>query len=242
MLTSITARRLAARARAPRIVPLPLAVALLAALAAAGVGAQDKPPEKKLYCWEEGGRKVCGDALPPSAVNQRRTEINVSSGMVTQRMERALTGEELARQKLAQAEAEAQAKRDQRDMAMVVSYGTEADLERAFRNRFELLDESIKTSDLALQNLHLSLLALLRQANTDELSQRPVNKRLLDKIRTQHEELDALRALRTRQRLERTALDAQFKQALERYRALKQDPAATAAATLAPAAPTASTR
>ena len=26
--------------------------------------AQNKAPaEKKIYCWDEGGRKVCGDAL-----------------------------------------------------------------------------------------------------------------------------------------------------------------------------------
>ena len=49
----------------------PLALALVAVLrrhrrrAAAGAG------KKKLYCWNEGGRKVCGDALPAECGGQR---------------------------------------------------------------------------------------------------------------------------------------------------------------------------
>ena len=53
--------------------------ALALALLGPGVGfAQKKPAaakpgetpsEKKIYCWNEGGRKVCGDALPAPAAN-----------------------------------------------------------------------------------------------------------------------------------------------------------------------------
>ena len=47
-----------------------------------GPGAQagKEPKEKKkLYCWNEGGRKVCGDALPANAVDSARTEISAKS-------------------------------------------------------------------------------------------------------------------------------------------------------------------
>ena len=46
------------------------AIALgIAVLAGSGaVHAQAKAsPEKKIYCWNEAGRKVCGDALPAEA-------------------------------------------------------------------------------------------------------------------------------------------------------------------------------
>ena len=60
-----------------------LATTLLLALAS-GADAQDKG--KKLYCWNENGRKVCGDALPATAVDSARTEISAKSGLPTGRL------------------------------------------------------------------------------------------------------------------------------------------------------------
>ena len=55
----------------PRTPPNRWTLALLAAAVAVGAAsladAQQKKPDKKLYCWDEGGHKVCGDALPASA-------------------------------------------------------------------------------------------------------------------------------------------------------------------------------
>ena len=31
--------------------------------------------QKKVYCWNENGRKICSDALPVAAANAARTEI-----------------------------------------------------------------------------------------------------------------------------------------------------------------------
>ncbi|MGH8082333.1 MAG: hypothetical protein ACREP7_17285, partial [Lysobacter sp.] len=59
-----------------------IAAAVLFALASPVALAQDKPA-KKLYCWNEGGRKVCGDALPAHAVDSARTEISAKSGLAT---------------------------------------------------------------------------------------------------------------------------------------------------------------
>ena len=72
-----------------------LALTVLLLLGAGIASAQTKPStEKKIYCWNEGGRKVCGDALPASAANSARTEISTRSGMTTGRVDRALTGSE----------------------------------------------------------------------------------------------------------------------------------------------------
>ena len=53
---------------------------------ASGVAARQRSrpqPSKKLYCWNEHGRKVCGDALPPEAADSARTEISAKSGLQT---------------------------------------------------------------------------------------------------------------------------------------------------------------
>lgn len=220
------------RRAAPTRLALAVVVALACALpAAAQQRAASTPTAKgKLYCWEEGGHHVCSDALPPSAVGRARTEFDPRTGSAVKQVGRQLTAEEQAR-----AEAEAQARKAQeaqtrREMAMVMSYQTEADLERAFRNRFELIEESLKGSALALVNLHNSLISLLQQANELELQSKPVGKVLREKIRTQHAELQALQALKQRQQAERVALDAEFREALLRYRTLKAERAGIAPA------------
>src|SRR3546814_9883847 len=51
---------------------------------------------KKIYCWEEDGHKVCGDALPADAVDAARTEISARTGHTVRSLERAPTDEERA--------------------------------------------------------------------------------------------------------------------------------------------------
>ena len=55
----------------------------LTALAVLGLAtslhAQDAA-KKKLYCWDDHGHKVCGDALPSNAVDAARTEFSAKSG------------------------------------------------------------------------------------------------------------------------------------------------------------------
>lgn len=189
--------------------------------------AQQKPAtaERKLYCWEENGRKVCGDALPPSAVDSARTEISSRSGMRVGEVDRALTPEERA---IADAQAardrqaaEADAARRRREQAMAVSYNTEEDLRAAFGERIVLVEEALKTSRMGVDNLRLSLLSLLRQASDLELQEKPVPKALAANIQLQHNDLLRQQMIMDQQRDERASLDADLDYALERYRALR---------------------
>lgn len=191
--------------------------------------AQQKPKERKLYCWDEGGRRVCSDALPASAVGHQRTEFDPKTGTRVNRLAREMTEEERARAAIEEEKLRADAQRARREMAMVVSYDNEEDLKRSFSNRFELVEESLKGSELALVNLHNSLVSLLRQANALELESKPVGNVLRKKILTQHAELQGLRALKQRQETERAALNAEFQEALSRYRVLKGAQQGTAA-------------
>ena len=206
-------------------------LALGLALGVASIAsAQQKPKERKLYCWDEGGRRVCSDALPASAVGRQRTEFDTKTGTSVNRLGREMTAEERARAALEDEKLKADAVRARREMAMVVSYDTEEELKRSFSNRFELVEESLKGSELALVNLHNSLVSLLRQANALELESKPVTNLLRRKILTQHAELQALRALKQRQETERAALNAEFQEALARYRVLKNPQSAAAPA------------
>lgn len=226
-----------------------LATTVLLLLGAGIVSAQTKPKpgaqpaEKKIYCWNEGGRKVCGDALPASAANSARTEISTRSGMTTGRVDRALTGSERSAAEqaaeLARLQAEALALQQRRDLAMVESYMTEGDLRRAYGERTALLDETLKASRLGLSNLRLSLLALLRQAGDQELAG-PVTKRLGNSIREQHGELLRQQQILVTQQQDRATLESDLQDSLRRYRDLKRsevpaDPASAPAAA-APAA------
>lgn len=218
-----------------RILVAAIALVLLGSGSAVAQKAQ-----KKIYCWNENGKKVCGDALPATAADSARTEISATSGLKTRLVERALTEGERAAAALAadaarrQAEAEALAQR--RDLAMVESYMTEADLRRAYGERTDLLDETLKASRLSLSNLRQSLLSLLRQAGDKELAGEVVPKRLADAIRGQHDELLRQQQILTAQERDRASLDAELNDAVTRYRALKTPPAGTTPPPQAPPA------
>lgn len=187
--------------------------------------AQDQPVQKKLFCWNENGRKVCGDALPASAVDSARTEISGKSGLRVGGVDRALSGEELAKheaeqKRLAEQAAAADAAR-RRDIALAESYSSEEELRKAYRIRYDLIDESIKSSKLAMGNLHQSLLRMLEQAGERELAGQPIPKPMADNIRKQHEGYQGLQAGYRQQLSEREAIDQQLQEAVARYREMK---------------------
>ena len=214
-----------------------LGLCLVATIASAQ---QTGTATKKLYCWNEGGRRVCGDALPASAVNSARTEISGKSGLPSARIDRALTAEERAAQAVLQAEQ--QAKSDQaaaearRDFALAESYDSENALRQAFKIRYELVDEGLKTSKLAIDNQRRALLQMLQAAADAEMKGGKVPARLAQNVLTQRASVvDAIDSHRIQQE-ERIALDAKLNDALIRYRKAKgldpvtgQAPAATPA-------------
>jgi hypothetical protein len=208
-----------------KIHPL-FAATLLAALATHAFAQKGDAPAKKLYCWNEDGRKVCGDALPANAVDSARTEINARSGMATGQVDRALTAEERAAA-TAQAEADRRAAikaeaRQRRELAMVESYASEADLRRAYEHRLSLSEGTLKAARMAVTGLRQSLLSLLRRAGEAELMGKPVVKPLAENIRTQHAELLRQQRMLVEQQQEADAIEGEFTDTLARYRELKK--------------------
>ena len=213
------------------------ALALALALPGAGPWAQAQTG-KKIYCWNENGRKVCGDALPASATDSARTEISARSGLTTGRMERAPTATERSAAELAaeaaRVQAQAEDARRRRDLAMVETYDTEADLRRAYGERTSLLDETLKASRLGIANLRLSLISLLRQAADNELAGTPVPQKLAAAIQGQHADLLRQQQILLTQEQDRAALEQDLQEAVRRYQELK----AAAAPATEPVPPT----
>ena len=198
---------------------------LAAAVALALLGSGPAVAQKKLYCWNENGKKVCGDALPAEASDSARTEISARSGLTTGRMDRALTDTERSAAAVAaeaaREQADAEARQLRRDLAMVESYANEADLRRAYGDRTSLLDESLKASRLGLSNLRLSLLSLLRQAGDQELAGTPVPQKLSGSIQEQHAELLRQQQILAAQEQDRSELEAELQDSVRRYREMK---------------------
>ena len=206
-----------------------IAGAVVLALAAPLASAQDAS-KKKLYCWDEGGRKVCGDALPAHAVDSARTEISAKSGLTTAQVGRAMSAEErtAAEQaaRAARSAATAAEAQKRRDRAMAESYATEDDLRKSFQERIVLLDETVKASQLGIEGRRQTVLSLLRKAGEAELNGKPVGSGLAENIRGQHDELLHQQDVLKQQVLERSLADQDLATALERYNALKAKNAA----------------
>ena len=199
------------------------ATSAIAALVVAGA-VHAAPQGKKLYCWEEGGRTICGDALPADAADNARTEFSAKTGRQVGEVARALTDEERAaldaERERAALDAKEEADRARRELAMVESYATEDELRRAFRNRTTLMDDKVQASRIAIDNLRQGLVTRLRAASELELAGKPVAADLAAAIATQHETLRGQRDLLARQQRERAALDLELASAVERSREL----------------------
>lgn len=218
--------------------------ALLATTIASGAAfAQAKSP--KLYRWVDKDGKVHYDqALPPEAVNQARREFSTDSGNVTGTVERALTAEERAAIAAAAAAAAEQAEKldelKRQEEVMMATYSNESDMRRAYGERLTLLKTTLESTDVSIRNVRENLAMMLGQASDAELAGRKVADDRIAAIRELHNEYLKQQQFQVDRRLELEALNSEFARMLERYRQLKNAPAAAAggaAPAAAPAAP-----
>jgi hypothetical protein len=207
-----------------------IAVLLVAAVAlalAAPADAQKKkgstPANKKLYRWVDADGKVqISDTLPPEMVGTERREISAGSGRTTGTVARELMPEEraaLEAEKASSQVEEARLAQQQRDEdAMLASYLTEADLQRAYGDRIGLLKQTLESTDVSLKALRDSLAMQLADASEAELQGKKVKPERVAKIRELHDELVKQRRFQSNRHVELLALDAEFVRMLERYR------------------------
>lgn len=201
-----------------------LAVAVLATPVLAL--AQNKPaPAKKLYCWDEGGKRICSDTLPAEAVNSAREEFNARSGLRSAEVQRALSAEELVDAALAAAQAQVDAAaaetRKRTEQAMLSTYGSEDALRRVFNERMGIVNNNIETAAYNVASLRNALATQLQAAGNKELSGQKIADKQVDDIRQRHRELLAQLRLQAAFEHQRGALDVEISETLARYRELK---------------------
>ena len=202
-------------------------ITALMLLAAVPALAQNKPADtgKKLYCWDEGGKRTCSDTLPPEAVNNAREEFNARSGLRSAEVQRALTAEEQADAALADAQAQVDAAavetRKRTEQAMLSTYGSEDALRRVFSERAAIVDNNIKTAAYNVASLREALATQLQVAGNKELSGKKVADKEVADIRQRHDELQAQLRLQAAFEHQRKALEVEIAESLARYRELK---------------------
>ncbi len=194
---------------------------LLASLA----WAQTPPANKKLYCWNDNGQRVCSDALPAEAVGRAREEISVKSGLRTAEVERALSEAERAQAAAEHAQLQidlaAEETRRRTDQAMLLSYRSEDELRRVFNERITIVDNNIKTARYNVVSLREGLITLLQTAGDRELAGQPVSEAQASAIRARHVALVRQQQLQAGFERQRTELDVEISQILQRYRQMK---------------------
>lgn len=180
---------------------------------------------QKLYRWTDKDGKVhYTDQLPPEAARDAREELN-RQGVVVDRTERALTPEEQAIRDAEDAKhaeekriAEEKAKMD---AVLVGSYPTEDDLERSYRERFDLIEQSLESARVSIRNQEKGLADLLAHAADLERNGKPVGQTVIDSITRTRAQIAEQRGYLARREAENTALRTEYEALLARYRELK---------------------
>ena len=213
-----------------RVVSLLTAALLLATPWLAEAQQQQRRPAraevaKKLYCWNEGGSRICSDALPAEAVNNAREEFSASTGLRRGEVQRALTEDERADAAVAAAQARldlmAQQTRQRTEQAMLSNYADEAALRRVFSERIAILDNNVTTARFNVASMRDALINALAVAGDRELAGGKVTDKQAATIGERHGELVAQRRMRTTFERERAALAVEIEETVQRFRLLK---------------------
>ena len=177
---------------------------------------------KKIYCWDEGGKRVCGDALPSSAVNSARTEFNPQTGLPSKIIPRALTPEEQAVADAAAQEAVLAAKRQEDrgrlGQALIASYADEAALAQSFVERKQRSQQSLRSAQAGLVALRKVQLMRLTMAGEKELNKQPITPKDQEKIIKGHKQISTQLAAVKQQEDLLLALETERAESIQVYR------------------------
>lgn len=207
---------------------------LIAALLAFALAALsfDATAQRKLYRWtDKDGNVHYTDQLPPEAAQDKREELN-RQGITVRTTERARTPEEQAEweaeQKRLEAERAAAEEVAKMDAVLIGSYPAEADLQRAYNERFDLLEQSLESARVGIRSQEKSLAELLAHAADLERDGQKVPATITDSIARTRDQVNDQRAYLERRENERAALQTEYDQLLARYRELKSGTADSA--------------
>lgn len=191
-----------------------------------GVGLADAQ-QKKLYRWtDQDGKVHYSDHVPPEAIENARSEIN-QRGLKVGEVDRALSAEEQAAAKAAEREAAERAKlqeeQDKRDAILLSSYGSVAELDRAYRERFDLLDQSLESARVGIRSQEKSLADLLAHAASLQRQNKPVPANIRSSIEIAQRQVSQQRDYLSSREAEKAAVQTEYDSVRERYQKLKSE-------------------
>lgn len=197
----------------------------LLCLTAALLVAAGSADAQKLYRWvDKDGKVHYSDQVPPEAIDQAREELN-QSGRTVDKVDRALTAEELATAKAAEEAAAARRKLEEdqakMDAILLNSYGSAGDLERAYAERFDLLEQSLESARIGIKSQEKSLAELLAHAAGLEQQGKPVPDTIKTSLELARRQTQQQRDYLAKREAEKVSLQDEFASTLERYKALK---------------------
>jgi hypothetical protein len=196
-----------------------LSAAVALALGSTAVDAQ------KLYRWVDSDGKVqYSDSVPPEAIDRERETLN-KQGMTVDRVERAMTDAERAERAAELAELARQSKQreeqDKWDAILLGAYPSEADLERSFRERFDLVEQSLESARIGIRSQEKSLADMLAHAAELERNGKPTGERISASVLGARKQVGQQRDYLRKREAERDALRAEYETTLARFRALR---------------------
>ncbi len=199
-----------------RVLP---ALAVLALCVAAPVHAQ-----KKIYkCTNEKGETYFANTYDPVRCAGGGSQLN-AQGVAVRNFDRIKSAEELAAEKVAADEkAEADriaAEQKAADQVLLMSYASEDDLTRAHQQELQMIDTTVATAKLQLENQQRTLADLLAVAAESERAKTPVPEKIAKSIGTARSQIEEQNAVMVRKDAERLVSIKEHKEKLARYRDL----------------------
>lgn len=114
------------------------------------------------------------------------------------------------------------------DAVLIGSYPSEVDLQRSYKERFDLIEQSLESARVSIRSQEKSLADMLAHAADLERNGKPVSQTVVDSITHTRSQVAEQRGYLARRESEGVALRTEFDTLLKRYRELKglPDPAA----------------
>ena len=182
--------------------------------------------EKKVYRWvDKSGKVHISDQLPPEANDQARQEYSAKTGSLKNSVAPQLSAQA---QELARKQAEEKAYYlDQAEMikrterGLLTNYSTEQDLQNAFAERADLIQQSMVATKASIQSLRAILLSTLTELNGQELNGQALSKTKIDELQKSHALILKQSAKLVRLNSDYVAMQLETAETLEKFRQFK---------------------
>lgn len=194
-------------------------VALLIALSAT---LANPAVAQKLYKWVDADGNVhYSDSVPPEHIKQARQQFN-EDGVVVDRVERAPTAEELAARQEAERQAEAEARRIERqreeDQKLLSIYSSEDDILRSRDQQVQSIQRSIDAAQAFIDGQSKTLATLMERASKAEDAGQTVGEQLAASIASAQQQIRDQEDYIIRREAEKQAAALHYAEILDRYR------------------------